>query len=61
MFMPTIVLDGRVVGIWKRSLKKNSVALIAYPFTALRKAAFPALVGAAESYGQYMHLPLTLS
>ncbi|MDQ5828115.1 MAG: winged helix DNA-binding domain-containing protein, partial [Chloroflexota bacterium] len=33
VFLPTIVVGGRVVGTWKRRLKKNSVDITLSPFT----------------------------
>lgn len=37
MFLPIMVLHGQVVGTWKRTLKKKSVAVLLEPFGKLRK------------------------
>jgi hypothetical protein len=57
MFMPTILVDGRVVGTWKRALKKKRVVITAVPFEPLKKSAKHAFSVAAERYGQFLGLP----
>ena len=37
MFLPTIVSKGRVVGTWKRIIKKKIISVVPSPFTALTK------------------------
>ena len=56
----TIVLDGQVVGIWRRTLKKRAVALEARPFRSLDATESQALVAAAERYRAFVDLPLQL-
>lgn len=60
MFKPIIVIDGRVVGIWKRTLRKNSVVIEPSPFSALNKAEERAFVEAAEQYGTFLKLPVAV-
>lgn len=54
LFLPTIVLDGRVAGTWKRTLKKGSVSITLAPFAALDQPALQAIAGAAQRYGTYV-------
>jgi hypothetical protein len=54
IFNPVIVIGGRVVGTWKRTLKKDSVVLTFSPFTALREAQRSAITAAAEDYGRFV-------
>jgi len=61
IFMPTIVLDGRIAGTWKRTLRKKSGVITAQPFTAWKKADLRALTPAIARYGRHLSLPLTLS
>jgi Winged helix DNA-binding domain len=61
MFLPTIVIDGRVRGIWKRVIRKGRVAVTASPFDSLNKAEARALAAAAERYGTFLGLPVELS
>jgi Winged helix DNA-binding domain len=56
MFMPTILVDGRVVGTWKRALKKKSVVITALPFEPLKKSEERAFAAAAGRYGQFLGL-----
>ena len=54
---PTMVLDGQIVGTWKRTLKKGSVAITLNPFTRLTKARERAFAVAARQYGVFLGLP----
>lgn len=54
MFLPTIVSNGRVVGTWKRTLKKKTVVVTPSPFTSLTKAETRAVASVAERYGQFL-------
>jgi hypothetical protein len=57
VFRPIIVVDGRVVGTWKRSLKKDSVHVTLRPFTSLGDLEERA-IEAAERYSVFVGLPL---
>ncbi len=57
MFAPTIVINGRVAGTWKRTIRKTAVEIGATPFVPLRKAERTAFAAAAESYAAFMGLP----
>ena len=57
VFAPTIVIDGRVVGTWKRTIKKAAIEIVATPFTALNKSERHAFNEAAERYAAFMGLP----
>ncbi len=57
----TIVMDGQVVGTWKRTLEKSAVTIEARPFTPLTKTETRALAVAAERYGRFIGLPATLA
>ena len=61
MFMPTIVMDGRIVGIWKHTLKKGKVAVAADPFTALIDAESSAFTTAVSHYGRFLDISVILS
>ena len=58
IFLPTIVVDGRVVGTWKRKLKKNTIEVTLSPFTHLGDSAEGA-IKAAEYYSNFVGLPLS--
>lgn len=61
VFASTIVINGRVVGTWKRTIKKTSVEIIATPFATLKKIERDAFDDAAERYAAFMSLPAVLS
>ena len=54
VFQPTIVVDGKVVGTWKRAIKKGRLVVTANPFKTLSKAK---LKTPAKHYGRYMNMP----
>ncbi len=60
IFNPIMVLDGQVVGIWKRTLGKKSVAVALSPFNALEKTGEAAFTRAARRYGAFHGLPVVL-
>lgn len=61
VFQPTIVIDGRVVGTWKRVLKKEAVVVTASPFAPLKRAEKILLADAAERYGRFLGMPAEMT
>ncbi len=61
IFHPIMVLDGKVVGTWKRALQRRSAAITLLPFTALKKTENKAFVAAARQYGAFLGLPAVLA
>jgi hypothetical protein len=61
LFDSTIVVDGRVVGTWKRAPGKSAVIVARSPFAALRKAARPAVADAAQRYGAFLGMKAVLA
>lgn len=60
VFKPMIVAGGRIVGTWKRTLKKTHVQIVPEPFTALDAEAHEALVAAAGRYAGFHDLGLAV-
>jgi len=60
MFLPTIVVNGQVVGTWKRAIKKNHVLISLSPFEALTNSELESLKKPANQYGQFLSLPTKL-
>ncbi|MBS1807832.1 MAG: AlkZ family DNA glycosylase [Acidobacteria bacterium] len=56
-----IVLDGQLVGGWKRTLKKNAVELELSPLRPLSKNEQVAVKRAAEQYRKFLQLPVNLT
>jgi len=60
MFLPTIVLNGQVVGTWKRTTRKSTVNITLLPFE--HSSSLKQTVGlAAERYGQFVGSDVTVS
>ncbi|TAJ80337.1 MAG: winged helix DNA-binding domain-containing protein [Gallionellaceae bacterium] len=57
MFASTIVIDGRVVGTWKRVFKKAGIEITATPFTSLSNADKKRFTEAAQRYGEFHKMP----
>jgi len=55
-----IVVDGQVVGGWKRTLAKTGVAVELTPRARLSASEKRAVVGAAKAFGAFLELPLRL-
>lgn len=56
-----IILDGKIVGTWKRILKKEHVDITVSPFFAFDKAQRLALYTASESYGKFHQMAVKTS
>jgi hypothetical protein len=54
-----MVLDGQVVGIWKRTIKKQEVAITLNPFAPLNEGEIHAFMVAANRYGTFLGLPVS--
>jgi hypothetical protein len=61
MFKPTIVVDGEVVGTWRRTIRAREAVVEAIPFARLPDAVHEDLERAAETYGAFMGRPLRLA
>ena len=60
MFASTMIIDGQVVGTWKRTVKKNTITVTAIPFSQLSKGEMAALKQAAERYGAFMGMAVAV-
>lgn len=56
MFLPMMVLNGRIVGTWKRTLKKKSVHIDYAPFAKLKQSDLAEFDAAAQRYGAFLEL-----
>jgi hypothetical protein len=56
-----LVVDGRVAGTWRRTLKKSEVVIQTTTFAPLSKAQSRAVAEAADRYGAFLGLPVVLS
>ena len=56
-----IILDGQIVGGWRRTLKKNSVVVEINLITNWTKTEKRAVIDAANRYGKFLDLPVELA
>ncbi|MEQ8673936.1 MAG: winged helix DNA-binding domain-containing protein [Aggregatilineales bacterium] len=54
VFKPTIVINGRIVGIWQRTLKKHAVEITLAPFEPLTGEQIEAIHPVAQRYSDYL-------
>lgn len=60
VFQPTMVVNGQVVGTWKRLVKKGKVLITPSPFQPLGADASAGLAAAAECYGAFLGISANL-
>ena len=58
LFNHIIVINGQVVGTWKRTINKSAVAIELSPFTPLTKIEKQAVDSAMDRYGAFLDLPV---
>lgn len=61
IFQYAIMMDGLVVGTWKRTIKKNEVVINVVLFTTLTDDQHQAIIAAAQGYGKFLELPVVLA
>jgi hypothetical protein len=57
-FTSTIVMGGRIIGTWARTVRRNFVVLKLEPFGRIRRAEKQAVVRAARHYGAFLGRPM---
>jgi hypothetical protein len=60
LFNNVIVINGQVVGTWKRTINKNSVVVELNAFFTLSKSEKQAIESAAGQYGRFLNMPVQL-
>ncbi|MDQ6656590.1 MAG: winged helix DNA-binding domain-containing protein, partial [Verrucomicrobiota bacterium] len=60
IFLPIAVVNGRVVGTWKRIVKSKGAVVTVAPFSGLSVAARKQLRTAADTYADFLSLPVEL-
>jgi hypothetical protein len=54
IFSPGIVVNGQIVGTWKRTMKKDAVVITPSSFTSLSEAQNQAIAAAAQLYSRFV-------
>ena len=57
VFQATVVRDGRVIGVWKRTLGKTRVQIVVQPLVPLRKTDRVRIERAFEAYARFLGRP----
>lgn len=60
MFFSTIIIDGRVVGTWKRVIKKAGIEITATAFASLNATDKKRFAVAAKRYGEFLAMPVNI-
>ena len=61
LFNHTIVMDGRVVGTWKRTIKKDAVIITPSLFTPLNDAETRAFAASANRYSAFLDMSVNVT
>ncbi|MDM4761785.1 winged helix DNA-binding domain-containing protein [Galbitalea sp. SE-J8] len=54
MFLPTIVVDGEVLGTWKRTTGARGIRVALTPFASIPRSAGPRIARAVRAYGEFV-------
>jgi hypothetical protein len=61
IFLPIVLINGRVTGTWKRSFKRGAVEITASMFKRPSRAAKDAVALAADAYARFVGVPARVS
>ena len=54
MLLPSVVVDGQIVGVWRRTIKKGAVQVKVTLFSGMTKAGIRAVEAVADRYGRFV-------
>jgi hypothetical protein len=60
-FLPIVVIASRVVGIWRRALKKTNILITIDYFETVNKSRRDAVAAVADNYAQFIGLPAKIA
>jgi hypothetical protein len=60
-FDPTLVIGGKVVGSWRRTINKGTVVIELAPFAPLTVVESEIVSAAIQRYAEYVEMPVVLS
>jgi hypothetical protein len=58
IFLPIMVLNGQIIGTWRRVIKPKKVDITLHPFTRLTKVVEGQALQAAQEYSTFLGLPI---
>ena len=56
-----LVIDGRLAGSWRRTVKANSVAIEVAPYKPCQRPMRARSTGETECYGEFLNMPMELT
>jgi hypothetical protein len=56
-----VLIGGRIVGTWRRVLRRESVLIGIHPFRRMTKTEAGRVSAAAAKYGRFLGLPVVLA
>ena len=60
VFLPTVVIGGQMVGIWKRVFRAKEITISLIPFSRFTAKQLTAITRAAQAYGAFYGLPVSV-
>lgn len=60
IFKPTVIIEGRVAGIWSRAFKKNDVLIETKPYFQWSETHQTAIAAEADKYARFMGKPAAI-
>ncbi len=61
IFYPTISINGKVVGTWKRTFKKSNIVIMLSPFKTLTPTQRSSIALAAKHYSRFMEMSVSIT
>jgi hypothetical protein len=61
MFLPTLIIDGRVAGVWKRAVKKKAIVIAANCFKPIKNSEKQRFAIATARYAKFLGLPVEIA
>ena len=61
VFYPTIVINGQIVGTWKRAFKKSNIEITPSPFEPLNKNEQTAFATSIQRFGDFHEMPVNVN
>jgi hypothetical protein len=60
IYTSAIMMNGKAIGVWRRTIKKDSVLIETKPLRPFTKAQKTAIASAAKRYSQFIGLSLKM-
>lgn len=61
VFKPTLVVDGRIAGLWSRASTAGKTVLTIHPFAPLPQRVLPGIRQAGAEYGRFLGTPVEVA